>query len=151
LHERIEEDELISYYQKVELVRYCENNMSVRYIKHVPFDLLGPSDGVVPATSWTESVFTVVIYFGCLPTIGAGIDVYAKSCSPACTYILNSFVLFWLNEMFWVFAVLIPPGVKESSKAIFFFTKPVMLLRCMNSTFTHAAIVFDPSLSVLPH
>lgn len=44
--------------------------------------------------------------------------------------------------MFWVFAILIPPEVKESGKAIFFLTKPVMLLRCMNSTFTHAARVF---------
>jgi hypothetical protein len=33
------------------------------------------------------------------------------------------------------------------SKAILFFTKPVMLLLSMNSTFTHAATVFARSLS----
>jgi len=46
--------------------------------------------------------------------------------------------------VFWILAVNVPPLVKEISKAKLFLTKPVMLfLSCMNSTFTHAAIVFE--------
>ena len=83
-----------------------------------------------------------MVYFGCISALGAGIDVYTQSCSPARTYCLYSLILFWVNKVFGVFAVLIPPEVKKGSKAIFFLTKPVMFLLCMNSTFTHAARVF---------
>lgn len=128
-------------------MRDSKDNMSVRYVKHVPFNFFGPSDCVAPATGRTEPVFAIMVYFSCISTVGTGINIYSKGSSPTCSYCLNCFVLFWLNKMIWVFAVLIPPEVKESGKAIFFFTKPVMLLRCMNSTFTHAAIVFTRTIS----
>ena len=83
-----------------------------------------------------------MVYFGCISALGAGIDVYTQSCSPARTYCLYRLILFWVNKVFGVFAVLIPPEVKKGSKAIFFLTKPVMFLLCMNSTFTHAAKMF---------
>jgi hypothetical protein len=131
-------------------VRYGKDHVSVRYPEHISSNLFSPSYRVSPAAGWTKAVFTIVIYFGSIPAIWTGIDVYSKSCCPACPYILNSFVLFGLNKVFWMFAVLIPPEVKESGKAIFFFAKPVMLLRCMNSTFTHAAIVFVRTSSTTP-
>jgi hypothetical protein len=83
-----------------------------------------------------------MVYFGSVSALWTGIDIYAKSCSAARTYCLYRFILFWVNKVFWVFAVLIPPEVKKGSKAIFFLTKPVMFLLCMNSTFTHAAKMF---------
>jgi hypothetical protein len=83
-----------------------------------------------------------MVYFGCISALGAGIDVYTQSCCAARTYCLYRLILFWVNKVFWVFAVLIPPEVKKGSKAIFFLTKPVMFLLCMNSTFTHAAKMF---------
>jgi hypothetical protein len=56
-----------------------------------------------------------------------------------------------MNKVFWILAVNIPPLVKEISKAILFLTKPVMsFLRCMNSTFTHAATVFELVMIVSP-
>jgi hypothetical protein len=124
-----------------------KDNMSVRYIKHVPFNFFGPSDSVVPTAGRTEPVFAIVKYLGDFPARWTGVNIYPKSCSPACSYSLNCFVLFRLDKVLWLQAVIIPPAVKEMSKAIFLLAKPVMLLSCMNSTFTHAAIVFARSLS----
>ena len=124
------------------MVRNRKDDMSVRYVKHVSFNFFGPSDGITPAACGAETVFAIMVYFGSVSALGTGIDIYAKSCSAARTYCLYCFILFWLNKVFWVFAVIIPPEVKKGSKAIFFFTKPVMFNFCMNSTFTHVARVF---------
>ena len=116
--------------------------MSVRDFEHVSFDLLSPFYSVAPGTCWTKAIFAVMVYFGSVPALGTGIDVYTQSCSAARAYCMYLFILFWVDKVFWVFAVLIPPEVKKGSKAIFFLTKPVMFLLCMNSTFTHAAKMF---------
>src|SRR5664280_646291 len=126
-------------------------NMSMWHVKHVSFYFLGPSHCITPATGWTESIFTVVIYFSSVSTVGARVDINSKSSSPASSYISYCFVLLRMNKRFWILAVNVPPLVKKMSKTKLFFAKPVMFfIRCMNSTFTHAAIVFDPILIVSP-
>jgi hypothetical protein len=125
--------------------------MTVRHVKHVSFYFFGPSHCITPTTGWTESVFTVMKYFSSVSTLRARVIVNSQCSSPASSYISNCFVLLGMNKRFWILAVNVPPLVKEISKAILFLTKPVMLFPgCMNSTFTHAAIVFDPILIVSP-
>jgi hypothetical protein len=128
-------------------VRDSEYNMSVRDFEHVSFDLLSPFYSVAPGTCWTKAIFAVVVNFSCFSTVGTGINVYTQSCCPAYSYIPYCFILFRFNEVFRVLAIDVPPSVKKGSKAKLFFTKPVMFFLCMNSTFTHAAIVFKRTSS----
>jgi hypothetical protein len=144
----VKEGKLISLDKWNELVRDGKDYMSVGHVKHVSFYFLGPSDSIAPAASRTEAVFTIVIYFSSIATLWTGVNVYTQSSRSARPDCLNSFVLLGLNKMFGILAVNVPPSVKEMSKTILFLAKPVMLfLSCMNSTFTHAAIVFEPILA----
>lgn len=131
----------------VKLVRDRKDNVSVRDIQHVFFNLLSPSDCVAPGTGGTEPVFTVVVYFSYLSAIWASINIYSKSCGSARSDSLDCFILFRLDKMFWFKSVNVPPLVEKSSKAKLFLTKPVMFFLCMNSTFTHVARVFERTSS----
>jgi hypothetical protein len=132
-------------------MRDGKDNMTVRHVKHVSFYFLGPSDSIAPAASRTEAVFTIVIYFSSVATIWTGVNVYTQRSRPASPDCLNSFVLFGLNKHLRILAVNVPPHVKKVSKTKLLFAKPVMLfLSCMNSTFTHAATVFELVMIVSP-
>ena len=128
-------------------MRDSKYNMSVRYFKHVSFDLLSPSDSIAPGAGRTEPVFTVMVNFRSFSTVGTGINVYTQSCCPAYSYIPYCFILFGLDKVFRILTINVPPLVEESSEAELFLTKPVVFFLCMNSTFTHAARVFERTSS----
>ena len=132
-------------------MRDCKDNMAVRHVKHIVFYFLGPSHCITPTACRTESVFTIMINFRGVSTLGACVIVYSQCSGPASSHISNCFVLLGMNKRFWILAVDVPPLVKEMSKTKLLFAKPVMLfLRCMNSTFTHAATVFELVMIVSP-
>ena len=128
---------------------YCKDHMSVRNVKHVSFNFFSPTNCVIPAASRTEPVFAAMINLGYVTAFGTGIDIDSQSSSAANPDCIDSFVLLRLNKFLRILFVDIPPLVKEVCKAILLFTIPVMFPFCMNSTFTHAAIVYVRLL--LPH